>query len=520
MKNKRPTRDKLEKGIYKAFARLKSQDINISDTLNGIDISSPFNPRFEFSTASMVKSLIFMKLKGIRSQAKLSAYLKSHEREALDLGFFRDGKNKIKTPSQQTINHFIKRHMDKEKWRIVEFVTSIIEKIAEKFNIVLDTELFDKKINIKDKGCDKTFYNHENQKLNELCRLIRKKMYPKINLDIRSNSIFKKNDFLDFLVHIALTEDFAENGSKTFSQLLNKRMPTSDTLLYHIKKFEGRELLQKMFIEIFDLIFKMAKRSNLFSGRKMDVAIDFTDWFYYGKDRSPMVMGKKPEKGTSRCFRFATINIVEHGQRFTLLALPVSTFDTKEKIVEKLASFAKERIPIRKLYADRGFFSASIINLFKKMGVTFLMPAIRNDRIIDYANSVSPPAIIKGYPMKDCKFNLIVLERDGKRYAFATNINLNNNDVTLSEKLFLPYSKRWGVETSYRVKKSFRGKTTSRNYIVRQFYFMMSVVLYNLWVLVNILISVFLFGKISKKLPVTAKLFGTVLCTIVDPGGG
>jgi hypothetical protein len=33
------------------------------------------------------------------------------------------------------------------------------------------------------------------------------------------------------------------------------------------------------------------------------------------------------------------------------------------------------------------------------------------------------------------------------------------------------------------------------------------------------LLAVFLFGKISKKIVVTAKLFGTVLYT-VDPGGG
>ena len=48
---------------------------------------------------------------------------------------------------------------------------------------------------------------------------------------------------------------------------------------------------------------------------------------------------------------------------------------------------------------------------------------------------------------------------------------------------------------------------------------MMSVVLYNLWILINLLLSMFLFGKTPKKLAVTAKLFGTVLCTMVDPGG-
>ena len=176
-------------------------------------------------------------------------------------------------------------------------------------------------------------------------------------------------------------------------------------------------------------------------------------------------------------------------------------------------------MPIRILFVVRGFFSSNAINMFKNMGTTFIMPAIMNNRVVDYANSVSPPTVIKNYPMKDCKFNLVVIEKEDRRYAFATNMNFSNNDVLLSERLFNPYSKRWGIETSYRVKKCFRGKTTSRNYIIRQFYFMMSVVLYNLWILVNLLLSIFLFGKISKKLAVTAKLFGTILFTIVDPGG-
>jgi len=48
---------------------------------------------------------------------------------------------------------------------------------------------------------------------------------------------------------------------------------------------------------------------------------------------------------------------------------------------------------------------------------------------------------------------------------------------------------------------------------------MMSVVLYDLWIMINLLLSVFLFGKVSRKLAITAKLFGTVLYMTVDPGG-
>ena len=103
---------------------------------------------------------------------------------------------------------------------------------------------------------------------------------------------------------------------------------------------------------------------------------------------------------------------------------------------------------------------------------------------------------------------------------FATNRDYNPNDVDLLERLFLLYSKRWGIETSYRVKKyAFRGKTTSKNYMIRLFYFMFSVLLYNLWILADLLIWMHLHGSIGVKHLVTSKYFGTLLMSI-DPGGG
>lgn len=274
VKNTSTTNRVIEKEIYKAFAKHKSQDISVPDILREVSIDSAFNPRFEFSTASVLKSLILMKLKGIRSQSKLAQYLKTHEEVAIKLGFFRDRNNRIKTPDQRTFSYFIKSHLNDERRQIIDFASSKIEDIADKFGVVLDIEILNKNSKPKENKSEKTFYNNRSEKLNELCRLVRKRIYPRIRLDIRNNSVFRKSDFLDLLVHIALTEDFAENGSRTFQYAINKRTPTSDTLLYHIKKFEDREVLQKMFIEVFDLVYKMSKRSNLFGGRKVDVAIE------------------------------------------------------------------------------------------------------------------------------------------------------------------------------------------------------------------------------------------------------
>jgi IS4 transposase len=134
------------------------------------------------------------------------------------------------------------------------------------------------------------------------------------------------------------------------------------------------------------------------------------------------------------------------------------------------------------------------------------------------------PAIITDFIMANTTFNLVILQElndNGEllKYAFATNEVFDENDVYLTKRLFLLYGKRWGIESSYKVKKqSYLPKTTSKNYLIRLFYFMFSVLLYNLWILADILMWLALFGIVKEDHLLTSKYFGTVLYTI-DPGG-
>jgi len=74
------------------------------------------------------------------------------------------------------------------------------------------------------------------------------------------------------------------------------------------------------------------------------------------------------------------------------------------------------------------------------------------------------------------------------------------------------YGKRWGIETGYRnLDHDFKPKTTTRNYHIRLFYFLFSCCLYNLWVLVNIYVSLAVYGKIPEKPIITAKMFVILL---------
>lgn len=344
------------------------------------------------------------------------------------------------------------------------------------------------------------------------CCLIRKKIYPKIKFKSHHNFKYTSNDLLDTLTHVAMTRDFTTNGTRTF-QLARENAPSPNTVLYRVGKLEPKEVLE-MFGNSFEETYKLAKTRGAFK-RKADVAIDVTDQLYYGDKNDPMVVETRPREGTSHAYRFATINIVVSGQRFTLLALPMNRFTTKAEIVEKLVEHARKKVRIGTIFIDRGFFSAKVINLLKRLGVKFLMPAIKNPKIKRLVDEHEAPTIIE-YRMVGAFFKLVIVNDDkNRKKVFATNLSVNERNA---HRLSDMYGKRWGIETSYRVKNLFRAKTTSKRYVVRLFYFSFSVCLYNLWILANIFVGI-IFTQAAGKLLITAKMFGTLLYTLPGNGG-
>jgi hypothetical protein len=365
----------------------------------------------------------------------------------------------------------------------------------------------------------RTAYKITDADINQISKYLKRRIYPHVELEFRHNCIYKKDDLLDLLLHMADTKTCAENGSKTFrffnnGRINNRRIPSADTLLYHIKKLDRSEV-EAIFKELFELTLMVAKvtRPDLFRGA-VDVAIDITDWLYYGSSDSDMVLGTKPQLGTHHAYKFATICVVKNGFRFNLLAIPMDNCADMDKIVHTLVAYAKDKVRIRRIYLDRGFYNVKIVELLKALDVHFVIRARTQGAKIRRWIRIhqDDPIIIKPYTMKSKKkttrstyVNLIIVDKainKNEKIAFITNIDVNNQGgLVLAED----FKKRWGIETSYRVEKVFRPKTTSKNYIVRLFYFLFSVAVYNIWVLTNLILCHMLHPK--ADILITAKIF-------------
>ncbi len=506
----------IETEIYKTFEQFKKQkNVSIAAFLKRFDASifgSHEYRKIKFSYESLLKLVLFQKLKGIKFQSQLRNYLKKHKKDRYKLGF-------NKTPDRRTINHFTNHILNEQTKELINYTVDEIVRGSEKFEILFDINLL-RPEKPKKETKKRNQYLIQDKKTRDICKLLKKRITPFIDLHLGKNCVYKKKQFIELLIHLGLNQNFAESGSKIFKETKGFG-PNADTFFYHLKKYTNINDIQKLYIRLFEIIWDITKQSNAFDFKKrVDLAIDFHEWFYYGSRKTLMVMGKMPERGTDKCYKFITINIVEKGKRFTLLALPVGHFNTKEELLIKLIYYAKQKVKINRVFCDRGFFDSKSMEILRRHHVKYLMPCTENLRIKKIMNVMSPPTIVKDYEMKNTKFNVaIVKDETNQCRAFATNIDFNENEVGLTDRLFYLYSKRWGIETSYRVKKhSFRAKTTSKNYYVRLFYFLFSVLMYNLWIIADILIWLHLFGFVGEDRKVTAKVFGMIFI-IVDPGG-
>ncbi|MCK4496817.1 MAG: transposase [Candidatus Aenigmarchaeota archaeon] len=515
----RPAYSYVEEEIRKALWTLGDRETaRYSDILQRMDLGSLGEGyrQIRFSYESMFKLAVLMRLSGIRFQTRMVRHLKENREEAEKLGF---GK---RVPDQRTISYFINHVMDKETKELAEFAAKKIDDDIKRHALLIEDVVVVTKKNPKPKRrvSRQTFHIRKDAKIRKLCRFIKKEIYPMIWVPTRHNSIYSRNDFLDLLLHMSLTRDFAEDGSKTMREF-RKRSPDADTLLYHIKKSGDMGAMQDMFVKAFEHVFKAAKASNFFRNRKCDLAVDYTGWHFYGNRSTPMVMGGKSDRGTNHYYKFATVDVLEAGKRFTLLALPVGDFDNNKDMVRKLLEYARSKVRINRVFLDRGFFSSDVINMLKKMGIHFIMPAMKNSRIKKISDSVKAPKIINDYVMgkgsNSSTFNLLILESDKGNIPVSTNIVGMRISPGISKRVLQLYGRRWGIETGYRVKKeNFRPKTTSKNYLVRLFFFNLSVIIYDVWVAINLMLSIFLFGKISRDPLLTAKLMATRLFVMRD----
>lgn len=546
--------EEILKALLLANTNKKKIIAEILSKLNVKPFLDIYYRSIDFTSASLCKCILFMELKGLNQQ-NLEIYLKTHKNERKKLGLKR-------SPDQTTISHFNGKILDQESRNKIEIIVKRIEEIAGKRDIILDRPKIKKKE--KKRSKKKGNLNYQQFRLSkEITKLFKKRILPFINLNIKNNNVYDKTAFINNLNYMAKKRGFAQSGAQNLridnrfrilkcpkchdvliekSELtyededenrwtclkcgFEKRLvPLGATFRYELKKYHSPAQILKMFKRVYEVLWEMIPDTKALKGANAIVAIDTTDWLYYGKKDNRYIVGTKPQKGTSYCYKFISIDIVQPGKRYTLLVLPITQLDNRNDLLRELIEFARKRVKIKLALLDRGFFNIETQKILNSYGIKYIMPCTQYSNIKEILQKVPTPYIINDFLMgKDFHYNMAIKQFPNKKgimktYAYATNITLDTDDPD-KEATWLAeeYRKRWGIETGYRIKKSFLPRTTSKDYRIRLFYFLYAVLLYNLWILADVLVWIKIYNRVGQDHKIQAGFFIEIFF-FVDSGG-
>ncbi len=454
---------------------------NIPLILKDLEIGSTASPKRTYSVDSMLKAISFMRIKKIKSYRKLRAQIILNLEDKCNLGFDE------KVPTHQDLSNFVRRLKSEQK-ETIDLVVNKVSKRLDKYPMVLDNEKLAKVK--KEEASPKTKFNIRKEKLEEVVNLARQDLNRLFKLGAKHwNGKYSNNDLLNVLISVATSHKFAEGGAFKY-RYEHKSGPSAKTILRAINRHSYDDL-KPLFLAEMKRQVLLAKRKGIIDGRKVTVAVDATDLYFYGdRDSTPNIVNADHQgHGTGFAFKFVEIAIVTHNQRFALCAIPKLNNGEMHDILIDLLKFAKEQVNMGTVLMDRGFYSIEDMKAVDQLGIKFIMPMKSGTNAFKrLSNQQSEVTIVPN--ILDKFTGIAARKASGELIYTITNIKMTVKDYNLAKYVAFFYRYRWQIESNFReIKQNFLGRTTSVRYAVKYFYFMFANVLFNFWILVNLLLE-------------------------------
>ncbi|MGH9920510.1 MAG: hypothetical protein ACRD6W_16775 [Nitrososphaerales archaeon] len=329
----------------------------------------------------------------------------------------------------------------------------------------------------------------------------------------RYNSLYDERDLHHALMALSISNGYAESGMRRLSIEADARVPSGSWVRDRVGSIKEGEM-RAMLDHALGSTLEEVRSFRVFTSPVV-AAVDTHDLPRYDHDLDGGFLRRgKQNRGTTKHEVYATLQCVEEGRRVQIACEQFGFFDEKEEVVGRLLTTARlNEIEMSLLLLDRGFFSSPVINALEKNGQTFLMPCILFDGIkkavVEYASGKRKR--VSRYEMgpeeSRVSFTLVMLPRARaskdetdplkKFIPFATNMP-KSRIVWNVGRLPKDYRERGGIESGYSGVERFRARTTSRNHSLRLLYLFYSMILYNAWLLANLIIAR-RFAKIPGK---------------------
>lgn len=480
------------------------ENINLDNLLEGIVLPPEYKGN-KASNSILIKILIYKELKGINTIPKTLKILSDNPSE-LKVG---------RLPHCNLLYGFKSARLGKVAFN--EIMMRLKDVKNKKKYFIRD--------NINEHKYPKNNLRINKKLKREVITSVRDFLLKQVKANKVINSSYSDKDIWKIILNLVCSnvhsaysfgESFRESDNGEYKR---EKVCTGRTLLNRIRQmFDTEEDIQEFQYYILkktiDLIRKYS--SKWFNRRKFDLAIDCNSiptWEDIKKSPNPADIVHDAhilQKGTTYFRRYITCSIVVSGFRFCLGFIPIKAH-TRANLhlkVAKLVTQAKSLLPIRLVTMDKEFENLKVMNVLRSMRVKYVMPTKRTSNVVKIAKTSSESVIVTDRVINGHVVGKLIIikeyneeRQDYDIMYYSTNIGFKGKDVLKVREI---YKTRWGIETAYSDIKFFKALTTSRKSLLRTFYYGMGIVVFNLWIITN-LVGFILFIKVLPEKPIISK---------------
>jgi putative transposase len=306
-----------------------------------------------------------------------------------------------------------------------------------------------------------------------------------LNLEAGPNSIYSGRQILHHILCACVTQT-----SNTQVSEFNHNAPTEGTIRDRLKGLTLEMLQEKINIMLKEKVLATLPRAPL------RFAIDFNEIPYYGEEaREGDTRKSRAKRGTTRFFVYATIYVIQRNKRYTLAMKHVRKGEKLTDVIDfLLGEVAGAGLKVRSLFLDREFYNIDVINHLQGRDIPFIIPCVLKGRSGGIRNLfMGRKSYSTTYTMRSGKkqatfqVNVVVkyskdkYKRKGARYFGYAVYGM---EIPVAQT-FNQYRKRFGVESSYKLKNLALPRTSTKNPMLRLLYMGLAFLLVNVWIYVQ-----------------------------------
>jgi hypothetical protein len=492
------------------------------------DFDHDFATGRRYDAPSMVRAFVYKRLVDISSFHRLTSHLTGNPRVRQALGFSDE------VPAGDTFREWWKNRLDEQQREVTEDVADTI--MAPRLGrILLDLGLPEGKrfFHIPEPEPDPIEITPEQKQ--DAIEHIRPMVYGDLDFDRADNREYDASQLLDYQAEVSEDQDYIQ---KTLEEKDDHgEDPISPRGYFGAVENRDAGNWERQFREAYDKQLQAAKGAGMFD-RPVPVYIDGTIRPFYKRNAglAEGVRGGEPKNGTYYGYHHITISAHADGRSILLATYQFTPGDTMQEAVKYLIREAEKHVSIEEIAMDSAFRKVEMLQWLDDRGHVFTIQFPKNGERVklalaqmeseyDYVEEYYVQSSDKktrlddltlvaepDYNNVDGNFDFSTNATAGQRglddfgggldmesaslediddrlwkgrRAYLTNKNVEDKDD--AERIIKRYDQRWTIETKYRViKNEFLGKTTSRKFSVRTFFWLFACMFYNAWVLLDV----------------------------------